>query len=451
MKNNRKTFLKKIASGSFSILALIFLIDSIKIYINKDKHSIRTLEKDTREEGANEKCMEIDGLYLYDLTELANLKIEEMQQYLGNDIEFKFCKNVENKDSSCIYQKNIRLSGNINGEDNNKNIINVDDNKVYLYLSEGDECLLDSNKKYKIDITLTCSENETFIIYEQNFDPNSTCNLNFKAYTKCACKIEKYEDIFDGIEIISGIVLIILGSLIGILGYKEIRIGLFIVCFVGSISLGFILIIIFDSFTQSIVDFVVEGIFAICGIGLFIFLIKKNKKVYARFYMIIVGGACGLPIGFLVYKLSFAFIDTLYQKEMNIIIIVAFIAIGIILGIIAPKYTCIIGSSILGGYLIMRGISLFLYLLEVVEFINEVKIYDLARSGNYDKISEMILGPFLVYPAMLIVFIIILIIIQIKLNPNWKEGSYKDLDEMIEKPKDLSSLSFMGDTHEEKS
>ena len=70
-------------------------------------------------------------------------------------------------------------------------------------------------------------------------------------------------------------------------------------------------------------------------------------------------------------------------------------------------------------------------------FIEEFKLYDLAHSGNYEKISEMILGLFLIYPALLVVFIIILIIIQIKLNPNWKEGSYKDLNDMFEKPKDI--------------
>ena len=79
-----------------SIALANHLIDSIKISISGDKHSIRILDdEDNREKGVNEKCMEIDGIYLYDLRGLANIKNEDIQQYLGTDIEFKFCKNVE--------------------------------------------------------------------------------------------------------------------------------------------------------------------------------------------------------------------------------------------------------------------------------------------------------------------------------------------------------------------
>ena len=443
-KMNKNTFLKKIILGSIFISALIYLIDSFKIYINKDKHLIRILDEDIRSKGANENCMEIVGSYLYDLTELASLKEEEI--YLGKDIEFKFCKNIENKASSCVYNKETRLSGNINGEDNNKNKIEVEDKNVFLYLAAGDKCKSDPKKNYKIDVKLTCS-NETFKIYDKNFDPDTQCNLNFKAYTKHACGNEKYGNNFVEIRIMLGIVLIILGLLIGILGYREIRIGLFIVCIVGMGSLGIVIFSFFESFTIKVVHIVVESILIICGICISVFFLKKDKKFYARVYMLIIGGLCGYPIGLLIYNLLFAFINTSYQQLIHTIIIVAFIVIGVFLGIFFPKYTCILGSSIIGSYLIMRGISCFLY--EKVEFIEEFKLYDLAHSGNYEKISEMILGLFLIYPALLVVFIIILIIVQIKLNPNWKESSYKDLNDMIKKPKDLSSLSFMGDAEGE--
>ena len=47
----------------------------------------------------------------------------------------------------------------------------------------------------------------------------------------------------------------------------------------------------------------------------------------------------------------------------------------------------------------------------------------------------MIWGIYLIYPGMLIVFIITSIIVQIKLNPNWKDLNYKELDENTEAPK----------------
>ena len=73
----------------------------------------------------------------------------------------------------------------------------------------------------------------------------------------------------------------------------------------------------------------------------------------------------------------------------------------------------------------MRALSLFLN--NVVPFVNELKIYDLATHGNYGQITQMIVGLFLIYPCLLVVLIIITILIQFKFNPNWKDDDYNDL------------------------
>ena len=99
----------------------------------------------------------------------------------------------------------------------------------------------------------------------------------------------------------------------------------------------------------------------------------------------------------------------------------------------------------------MRGLSFFLY--GKVDYIDEEKLYDFARTGNYEKIADMIVSTFLIYPAILIVLIVVFIIVQIKINPNWKDvDDYKDLNnKFIEKPSDLPDfkLSDYGETEEE--
>lgn len=436
IKNNKFFSLRMFAFISFLILAVIYLSNSNTI---KSK-LLRLLEEDIRETGENEICEKSTLFYKYDLNELKNLKKENLN--LGEDIEFNFCKNIDNKDSSCIY-KDTRLSGNINGEANSKNKIAIfEENEkkiIELYLAAGDECISDSNKNYKININLTCSNNESFLIYDKNFDHNSSCNLYFKAYTKHACPVETAF-----IRILTGVLMFILGLLVGILGYREIRIGLFIIIIVGCACLGFFLIGLFGKNSINAISIVIECVLCVCGIIIFILLIKRKKDFYARVYMLIIGGLCGFLIGqFFIYNFIFSMIKTSYQELIRTIIQVVSTLIGVALGLFLPKYTCIIGSSMIGAYLIMRGISYFLQ--EVVPFINEEDLYDLALSGNFDQIKDMIWGLFLIYPAMLIIFIIILIIIQIKLNPNWKEANYKDLDQLIEKPKDLSSIDYMGD------
>ena len=105
-----------------------------------------------------------------------------------------------------------------------------------------------------------------------------------------------------------------------------------------------------------------------------------------------------------------------------------FIVIGVLLSIFLPKETFIIGTSILGSYCLMRAFSFFLE--DVVPFINELKIYDLATHQNYEKIADMVWGVFLIYPSMLIVFIVATIIVQFKLNPKWRDiEDYKLLDQ----------------------
>ena len=167
IKNNKFYSLKMFAFISFLILAVIYLSNSNTI---KSK-LLRLLEEDIRETGENEICEKSTLFYKYDLNELKNLKKENLN--LGEDIEFNFCKNIDNKDSSCIY-KDTRLSGNINGEANSKNKIAIfeeDEKKIIeLYLAAGDKFNSERTKNYKININLTCSNNESFLIYDKNFD-----------------------------------------------------------------------------------------------------------------------------------------------------------------------------------------------------------------------------------------------------------------------------------------
>lgn len=431
------------------ILAIIYLIELITLNLNKNSNFIRVLEENIREKKVNYNCIEFDGPYLFNLFGLKNVNKSKIFPDNQN-IEFQFCDNVENEQSSCIYkngEKKYRLSGDINGEQNNNNKIKVDnqDNNqtVYLYLAEGDNCKSDQSKKYRIDITLICSKGIDFQMKSQTFDPENNCELSFEALTESACRDEKYKSFLDieGSRIIIGIVAILLGFAMGILGYKEIRIGLLLVCILGTCGLGYLIMNMFNVVNRDVVFIIVESLLVICGIVIFIFLKKKEKKVYAKIYMIIVGGVCCFFLSYVIYQLFFTLINTKYQGVIQIVVPIIGTCIGVLLGIFVPKYTCIFGSSIIGAYCITRGLSYFLQ--NQIEYIAEYKIYEFAVNHNFERIKEKILGPFLIYPAIFVVFIIIFIIVQIKLNPNWLEGSYKDLDKNFEETKDLSKLKFV--------
>lgn len=421
-RNKKRSYTFKILFFAIiNILAILYAIDSITINLNDKNHLIRKL--DEREKDPNEICMEFDGNTKYDLFKLG----KEIIYLYNNKVQLKFCHNIDKTGSSCIYKKSenetIKLAGNIKGEKHNKNKIEVNSKEVDISLAAGDYCRND--QKYKIKITLSCKKTTEPLenINETEFKPDDKCDLYLNADSKYACgeeneyiELEKFE------RIIVGIVAIIIGLIIGIFGYNQIKVGMFIVCFFGSVVLAGLIAVLFD-ITNLIILIVIGVIFLIGGIALFIFF--KKKKEYLKYYMLLIGGLCGYPIGYLIYNLFFSIIDTDKQKLLHIIIIVVCIILGVILGRFFPKHTCIVGTSIMGSYLIMRGIGFFLY--GKIDFIDEQKLYDLAHSGNYEKIAHMVWSEFLIYPAILIFGIIVLIIIQIKINPKWKDfDSYKD-------------------------
>ena len=451
-KSEKYNHLKTYAIATFSLMAIFYLIDMIQM---STKKSIRNLaDSDSRSTGPNEICMEIDGNTKFDLFGLKNVNPD-----LGENIELKFCQNVEKHSSSCIYKRNdtviVKLAETINGKEKNKNKVKVSNSKtesnrkVTMYLAAGDPFVKDKKKRYEIEIILYCLRNETFEIIEKKFNPEETNELKLSAYTEFACgENDAYLELDKAERIIAGIICTIGGLMTGILGYNQVKIGIFLVCTMGGLLLAGVIILVF-SISKLAIIIVMLVLFLLAGIGLFIFFIKKNE--YLKFYMLLIGGLCGYPIAQTVYKVCFAIIDTEYQKLIQIIIIVVFIIIGVILGFIVPKYTCIVGTSIIGAFALMRGLSFFLY--GKVDYIDEEKLYDFARTGNYEKIADMIVSTFLIYPAILIVLIVVFIIVQIKINPNWKDvDDYKDLNnKFIEKPNDLPDfkLSDYGETEEE--
>ena len=436
-KINTRTFLFII----FNIVVIIFLINIFPNFNN----ILRKLEDDPRTKGVNEICMEIVNNDLYDLKDL-----EQKTYNITENIFLTFCKNIEGYKSSCIYKNNNvikKLAGDIHGEENNNNKIEANNDIVKLYLSAGDD--FDSNEKYKVNIELECDKNTNdFTLLENpNFDINKNNILNIKGKCKQACVLANYygEEIALAGRIIIGVALLVGGIYIGIFGYRGRKIGIFLVCIAGFVFLSTIILQLFNE-TDLVINITVMIVFALPGIALSIFFIYKQK--FLKIYMILVGGITGYVIGSTANNLFISLIDTEHQKLIRIIAIVVFIVIGVIFGIFLTKGTFIVGTSIIGSYCLMRAMSFFLY--SVVPFVDEVKIYDLATHGNYAKIVEMIWGLFLIYPSMFVVFIVVTIIIQVKLNPKWRDvEDYKLLEKDFDKPVDLPQFRISDDDDNE--
>lgn len=448
-KNYKKTKISNIFFGSIFLIFVNFII--ILYFIsdfNRTSNILRKLnEDDPRKKGANEICMLINENDLYDLKDL-----EDKTYNITSNIDLKFCNNFEDYKSSCLYKsqnnQKIKLSGDIKGEENNKNKIElVENNTLKIYLASGDSN--SQGEKYKVAIELQCNKsiNDFQVSQVSDFDPGNDVSLTIKGQCKQACVIEdKYgTPIGLAARIIFGIVLLGIGIYIGIFGYRGRKVAIFLVCIAGFALLASIILSLFDVTNLAII-IVVMILFCLVGVGLSIFFVKKQK--YLRIYMILVGGITGYVVGNTINNLFISLIDTSKQKLIQILVIVLFIIIGIVVGIFVPKGTYIVGTSVIGSYCLMRALSYFLY--DVVPFINELKIYDLAKHGNYEKIAEMVLSLFLIYPSLLIVFVVATIIVQFKLNPKWRDvEDYKLLEKDFDKPLDLPDFKLASDEDDE--
>ena len=418
------------------LVALLNIIFSLYIIPSFNYgNALRQLEEDPRTKGVNEIWMEIDGNNLYDLKDL-----EEKTYNITENIFLRFCKNIDGEDSSCIYKaenKKIKLAGDIKGQEGNNNKFEIENNdKVKLYLSAGEKnANIDKNYLVNVEIECNATINDFILKEKPNFDINNDHILNIKGISKHACVIkDKYgKDIGLIGRIIVGVVLLGVGVYVGIFGYRGRKIGIFLVCISGLVFGSLIILNLFDV-TNLVIKIIVMVVFGLVGVGLSIFFVYKQK--FLKFYMILVGGITGYILSITINDLFISLIDTEHQKIIRIVIIVVFIVIGVICGIFLTKGTFIVGTSIIGSYCLMRALSFFLY--DVVPFVDELKIYDLAKHGNYEKISEMVVGLFLIYPSLLLVFIVVTIIVQIKLNPKWRDvEDYKLLEKNFDKPAEL--------------
>lgn len=426
-----KPFLKKILNIPKTKLIFFIAVTSLSFFyllnlsMIKQAKSLRKLSEDIRSEGPNEICMEIYNNDLFTL-----FPLEKIETKVNNDkIHLKFCENIDDTGSSVIYKdgnKTTRLAGSIYGEEKNKNKIEViydkDDetkNQVKLYLAYGDNF---GNSRYKVNIVLNCKKDVEFNCTEtSDFDINKE-ELNIVADSKYACgERDTYSSMLEKNYIPAGIILIGAGGFLGLLGYKKKEICIYLVCVAGGLYLFKFLDDLFDLYSEYFIISIVIIIFLFI-LSLVIAIIIYKKRRFFKYYVQLIGGLLGYSIGFLINSTIILVINTSYQKVIQIIVYVVLIIAGVIIGRFADKISYIIGTSIIGSYGLMRGISL--YLKEKVPYLNEQKIYDLAHSGNFEKIGEIFSGWFYIYPAMLLVFTVICIIVQYNINP-----SFDDIDD----------------------
>ena len=185
--------------------------------------------------------------------------------------------------------------------------------------------------------------------------------------------MDKYFYIFSAVFILVGLFLCCFGK-----KFEKITIvlviGVFVSYFITLIVLNFIPSIIN---TEKRLWILLGGAFLVGGfIG---FLLRAKLTAFTC----LLGCSAGYTIGEFVYQFVQSFIDWNPQYLYYITIGVCCVA-GIILGLVLLKAIMIISTSILGGYIAMRGVTIIFG-----NYIDEGQFVDLIKNGEYEQLEKL--------------------------------------------------------------
>jgi hypothetical protein len=351
----------------------------------------------------------------YDLYTLFNAKGKVA---LPDDrITLSLCENIGNLKSSCILKNGIyiiRLAGDINGENNNKNKFEIYGSSIKIYLAAGDIC--NNQEKYKVDLIIVAikSSKQDKLSKEDNIIKYSESGCHYlieikQNYATIYSYYYGYNFIFTVSQIIIGIFLVVLGIYIKICALKDIILfSPFIVIFIGAF---FPINIIFDLFRF-------YALLAVFAYGFYIVIFTATRFSFlmdsagviiniqqSKKYNIFLGILCGYPMIKMISIITIVYIRTSNQRLIHNIFLVVFSICGGIIGGFLPEIYYYIGNNIFDNYLIVKGLSYIFY--KLVPPIDEQKVYDLAKTQNFEMINEMINSLGLIYPIIYVIMLLI--------------------------------------------
>ena len=357
------------------------------LYIQDSFDNLFSNEKNFSKKLINVKCFWVNDFDIYSLEKLSTDKgYSATDENKKNKVLFSLCKNLKDKEIMALLNNNINASGSIDdytGWDvNSKNLT--------IKLPEGEKCKSDDKRNYQVVLSFECDDDDSADIDDEkeNFKDNlklnvNGCEIEVTSKTVYACPLNNYyifERIFKKYKIPSVIFICLMGLFLAFFGAKVIKVtvlllGALVFCVI-ALSAVYSVFSISNENTMLIVMAVTFCI----GLALGFLLLKLVKL-----FIVILGGACGYTLGLAVYAI-------LKDKNLNIeedhlfygtlavcIILCAMISLCLV------KHVLIFGTSIIGGYLVIKGISLVLGHLP-----NESRIVDLIKKKEFDQLDEIL-------------------------------------------------------------
>ena len=385
------------------------------LYIQDSFDNLFSTEQLSSKKLINVKCFYVNDFDIYSLEKLSTEKgYEVFDEVENNTALFSLCKDLKDKNTMFLLNGTIKAAGSIE----NYSKWEPTSNGLKITLPEGDEC--DGSEKYKVELFFECDNDDSADDEKQNFEENlnltvNGCNIKVTSKTVYACPLNNYyifERIFNKYKVPSVIFICLMGLFLVFFGAKVLKITVLLLgaLIFTVVALSFIYSV-FSISNENTMLIIMAVAFCI-GLALGFLLLKLIKL-----FIILLGGACGYTLGLAVYAI-------IKDKDLNIEedhlyygTLIVCILLCAMISLCLVKHVLIFGTSIIGGYLIIKGISLILGHLP-----NESKIVDLIKNKEFDQLDEILKDDrALYYYAGWLLIIVIGVIVQYKNNNEKKK------------------------------
>jgi len=328
-------------------------------------------------------------------------------------------------------------------DNSNKNYISKKDGIYYYNAQRGDLC--ESDIYYRTTILYNSSyngKNDLFVIPELPKDLDCSNNITIYFNIEKTTDYLVLQQILNDYYGITGFFFILFGIYLCFFSFKFFNVTKIIISLIFGQIILFSIDIAFIENSTSLKD---KLSILIIIIGLLIgFAFSYFSLKYDRLYLYILAFSSGLVNGIFVFDMCFIFSNCILSQAIFVDVILIFIVSFISLVKILPR-NHIYYPPVIGSYIIMRGISLFVYNLSGnMRFIDLQLLLYLVRRYEDDLIDQYLDGDFNYFWIYIILDVFILILSEIInhfLNKN-KNFLEKEKDENDINKKDITELNL---------
>ena len=368
----------------------------------------------------NIKCLFSKDYNIYSLQGLtkknSDYKIKDLVNEEGDgEIIFNFCRNTLIDDAVFIRNGTngtVKLTGPVEGTDTDANQWHETDDGILIEFIEGEECHEDNVlAKYQVSLDIICDsdvDDDEFLKNINFTNTGSKCKYNIQMRSIYGCSLKQFYlllKLLKDYNVPFSIFMFLVGIGLCFFGYRFVKYTIIFICgVIGCYVITALVLSLFPDFIQT------EGYLFLCLFVCFVLgcVAGYFLKDDIRSAIFLFGAFLGYCSATFVYQIVQNYVEFDPEILYYVCIGVCVVA-GALLGWKLSEQIIILGSSILGGYFMMRAVSLV-----AGNYLDETYVIDLIKNKEWDQLKDERNGWIYAYLGSWIILSIAGIFVQCK-------------------------------------